>query len=189
MNADTRGRIVRTAMELFWAKGFQSTSIADILSRSQLHAGSLYHFFPGKQQLLEAVLEAYRDGIERMTKINKGRAFYTTPEQLGRFVEQVHDDRFYALWLLVVTTGFTWLALDGSIAWSRSAASGGVPFSSSCLRKAKASVQGCSPIRREPPRSAIPLSRLPPSTPCSRRTTPTPRRRSGPRCPSSTRSA
>ena len=64
MNADTRTRIVMAAMELFWAKGFQSTSIADILSRTQVHSGSLYHFFPGKQQLLLAVLEAYRDGIE-----------------------------------------------------------------------------------------------------------------------------
>ena len=64
MNADTRQRIVMTAMELFWEKGFQSTSIADILSRSQVHSGSLYHFFPGKQDVLAAVLEAYRDGIE-----------------------------------------------------------------------------------------------------------------------------
>ncbi len=64
MNADTRDKIVRTAMELFWAKGFQSTSIADILSRSQVHSGSLYHFFPGKQDVLAAVLEAYRDGID-----------------------------------------------------------------------------------------------------------------------------
>jgi AcrR family transcriptional regulator len=64
MNVDTRNRIVMTAMELFWEKGFQSTSIADILSRSQVHSGSLYHFFPGKQDVLAAVLEAYRDGIE-----------------------------------------------------------------------------------------------------------------------------
>lgn len=64
MNAATRHRIVMTAMELFWEKGFQSTSIADILSRSQIHSGSLYHFFPGKQDVLAAVLEAYRDGIE-----------------------------------------------------------------------------------------------------------------------------
>jgi AcrR family transcriptional regulator len=64
MNADTRSRIVRTAMDLFWEKGFQSTSVADILSRSQVHSGSLYHFFPGKQDVLAAVLEAYRDGIE-----------------------------------------------------------------------------------------------------------------------------
>ena len=64
MNADTRSRIVMTAMDLFWEKGFQSTSVADILSRSQVHSGSLYHFFPGKQDVLAAVLEAYRDGIE-----------------------------------------------------------------------------------------------------------------------------
>jgi TetR/AcrR family transcriptional regulator, transcriptional repressor for nem operon len=64
MNTDTRQRIVLTAMELFWEKGFQSTSIADILSRTQVHSGSLYHFFPGKQDVLAAVLEAYRDGIE-----------------------------------------------------------------------------------------------------------------------------
>jgi TetR/AcrR family transcriptional repressor of nem operon len=63
MNTDTRNRIVMTAMELFWEKGFQSTSVADILSRSQVHSGSLYHFFPGKQDVLAAVLEAYRDGI------------------------------------------------------------------------------------------------------------------------------
>lgn len=61
--ADTRGRIVMAAMELFWAKGYNSTSIADILSRTQLNAGSLYHVFPGKQDVLIAVLEAYRDGL------------------------------------------------------------------------------------------------------------------------------
>lgn len=61
--ADPRTRIVMAAMELFWAKGFNSTSIADILSRTQLNAGSLYHVFPGKQDVLIAVLEAYRDGL------------------------------------------------------------------------------------------------------------------------------
>ena len=63
---DTRQRIVEAAMELFWLKGYGSTSIADILSRSQVNSGSLYHFFPGKQDLLIAVLEAYRDNIGPM---------------------------------------------------------------------------------------------------------------------------
>ena len=63
---DTRSRIIVAAMELFWEKGFNSTSVADILSRSQVNSGSLYHFFPGKQDVLIAVLEAYRDGIGEM---------------------------------------------------------------------------------------------------------------------------
>src|SRR4051812_5461088 len=66
MVKDTRQRIVEAAMELFWLKGYGSTSISDILSRSQVNSGSLYHFFPGKQDLLIAVLEAYRDGIGPM---------------------------------------------------------------------------------------------------------------------------
>ena len=66
MAKDTRWRIVEAAMELFWLKGYGSTSIADILSRSQVNSGSLYHFFPGKQDVLLAVLEAYRDGIHQM---------------------------------------------------------------------------------------------------------------------------
>src|SRR3954471_13648355 len=66
MATGTRDRIVEAAMELFWHKGFGSTSIADILSRSQVNSGSLYYFFPGKQDVLIAVLEAYRDGIGPM---------------------------------------------------------------------------------------------------------------------------
>ncbi|MGD9738167.1 MAG: TetR/AcrR family transcriptional regulator [Bauldia sp.] len=63
---DTRTRIILAAMELFGDKGFNSTSVADILSRSQVNSGSLYHFFPGKQDVLVAVLEMYRDGIGEM---------------------------------------------------------------------------------------------------------------------------
>jgi AcrR family transcriptional regulator len=64
MAPDRRNRILMTAMELFGEKGYYSTSVSDILSRSQVHSGSLYHFFPGKQDVLVGVLEFYRDGIE-----------------------------------------------------------------------------------------------------------------------------
>jgi AcrR family transcriptional regulator len=62
----TRDRIVHAAMELFWRKGYGSTSIADILETAKVNSGSLYYFFKGKQDLLVAVLEAYRDGIGPM---------------------------------------------------------------------------------------------------------------------------
>ena len=61
-----REKIIGAAMDLFWSKGYNSTSIADILSRTQLNSGSLYHAFPGKQDILIAVLEAYREGLYPM---------------------------------------------------------------------------------------------------------------------------
>jgi TetR/AcrR family transcriptional repressor of nem operon len=62
----TRGRFLAAGMRLFAAKGYQSTSIADLLQEVDAHSGSFYHFFPTKQDLLLAVLKAYRDGIESM---------------------------------------------------------------------------------------------------------------------------
>jgi AcrR family transcriptional regulator len=64
--AATRMRIVLAAMELFWEKGYQSTSVADLLRRAEVHSGSLYHFFPGKQDVLLAVLDLYHGGIDEM---------------------------------------------------------------------------------------------------------------------------
>jgi AcrR family transcriptional regulator len=51
---------------LFAEKGYGSTSVADILKAADANAGSLYHAFPTKQDLLLAVLEAYRQGIGPM---------------------------------------------------------------------------------------------------------------------------
>ncbi len=64
--ADTRNRLVTVAMKLFWEKGYGATSIQDILREADVHAGSLYHFFPTKQDLLLTSLERYRDGIHPM---------------------------------------------------------------------------------------------------------------------------
>jgi AcrR family transcriptional regulator len=66
VGAATRMRIVLAAMELFWEKGYQSTSVADLLKRADVHSGSLYHFFPGKQEVLLAVLDLYHGGIDEM---------------------------------------------------------------------------------------------------------------------------
>src|SRR5437868_10813064 len=62
----TRERLVTTAMTLFWEKGYDSTSVADVLHKAGVNSGSLYHFFPGKQDLLIAVLDMYHRGIGPM---------------------------------------------------------------------------------------------------------------------------
>lgn len=66
MSHETRDRIVFAAMRLFAEKGYGSTSVADILQAAKVNSGSLYHFFPGKQDVLLGVLQAYREGIKPM---------------------------------------------------------------------------------------------------------------------------
>ena len=62
----TRARLIHAALQLFADKGYGSTSVADVRQSAQVHSGSLYHFFPGKQELLLAVLDTYLAGIGPM---------------------------------------------------------------------------------------------------------------------------
>lgn len=66
MAEDTRDRLTFTAMRLFAEKGYESTSVSDILRAAGANSGSLYHFFETKQDLLMEVLRRYRDGIGPM---------------------------------------------------------------------------------------------------------------------------
>ena len=66
MSEGTKDKLVFEAMRLFAEKGYSATSIADILKAAGANSGSLYYFFPTKQELLLAVLRAYQAGIGTM---------------------------------------------------------------------------------------------------------------------------
>ena len=97
---DTRTRLVLAALQLFWAKGYGSTSIADVLQAAKVNSGSLYHFFPGKQDLLLAVLDLYRAGIRTMLLEPAWRGVHDPIERvfalLARYRQSLADtDCFY----------------------------------------------------------------------------------------------
>jgi TetR/AcrR family transcriptional repressor of nem operon len=59
-----RDRIVEAARQLFFRQGYTATGISQILKVAEARSGSLYHFFPSKEDLLAAVLERYRGMLE-----------------------------------------------------------------------------------------------------------------------------
>jgi TetR/AcrR family transcriptional regulator, transcriptional repressor for nem operon len=63
MKNSTRDRLVEAARTLFWKHGYASTGIAQILKETDAKSGSLYYFFPTKEDLLLAVLEWYRENL------------------------------------------------------------------------------------------------------------------------------
>jgi len=60
----TRERIVDAGLYLFWLQGYAATGMAEILARAEANAGSFYHFFKTKEELLLAVLELYIQSLE-----------------------------------------------------------------------------------------------------------------------------
>ena len=61
--ASTRARLVDVAREQFGAAGYDQTSIEAILTASGVARGALYHHFPTKEALFDAVLDAVVAGI------------------------------------------------------------------------------------------------------------------------------
>ena len=49
------------AMEVFWAKGYEGTSLNDLLAAMELSKSSLYETFGSKHELFLAALDRYRD--------------------------------------------------------------------------------------------------------------------------------
>lgn len=59
----TRDRIIESARDLFLMQGYNATGLSEIVKRAEVNSGSLYYFFPTKEDLLLAVLDWYRENI------------------------------------------------------------------------------------------------------------------------------
>lgn len=54
------------AMQAFWAKGYQATSLSDLMEATGLHKGSLYQAFGDKHSLFIQALKRYLSDMRRM---------------------------------------------------------------------------------------------------------------------------
>jgi AcrR family transcriptional regulator len=63
----TRGRLVAAAAKLFAEKGYEATSIEDLLHELGMSRGALYHHFDSKEAVFEAVLHQIEAEVAEAT--------------------------------------------------------------------------------------------------------------------------
>jgi TetR/AcrR family transcriptional repressor of nem operon len=64
---------LQEAMEIFWAKGFEATSMQDLVDGMGINRQSLYDTFGHKEKLYHAALERYRGkAVEQMFALLEG---------------------------------------------------------------------------------------------------------------------
>lgn len=86
----TRGRLVEAARELFLAQGYEATSVKEILLKARVNSGSLYYFFPRKEDLLLCVLDQYKTLLGPMVI---DPAFARTTDPIERVFEVLQGYR------------------------------------------------------------------------------------------------
>ncbi len=55
----TKNRIIDAAWQLFHEKGYDDTTIEDIIARSETSKGTFYHYFEGKDSLLSSLSNVF----------------------------------------------------------------------------------------------------------------------------------
>ena len=63
----TRGQLVAIARRMFAERGYEDTSIEAVLREAGVSRGSLYHHFPSKEALFEAVAEDVETTVGEQT--------------------------------------------------------------------------------------------------------------------------
>jgi len=70
---ETKALIIDTALAVFCRKGYADTRLEDIAEEAGLTRGAIYHHFPGKVGLYEALLEAKTSGARELIGILDGQ--------------------------------------------------------------------------------------------------------------------
>ncbi|HOK23721.1 MAG TPA: helix-turn-helix domain-containing protein, partial [Candidatus Hydrothermia bacterium] len=64
---DTKQKILRAARDVFGKKGFYETRMEDIATEAGIAKGTLYIYFPSKEELYECLLrEGLKDAVKKI---------------------------------------------------------------------------------------------------------------------------
>lgn len=88
----SRDRIVESANSLFYTKGYNQTSFADIAASVGITKGNLHYHYKSKEELLEAVIE-YRMNIIANQLEQWDEQFPDPKSKLNRFVQMLLNEK------------------------------------------------------------------------------------------------
>ena len=109
--AERRMEFLNTAQELFFAKGYEQTSVEAIIKEMKLSKGTFYYYFKSKEELLDALVERLsekileevkkivdREDLNAITKLNRAYAVTRSVklenlELLKVLLKVIYDDK------------------------------------------------------------------------------------------------
>jgi AcrR family transcriptional regulator len=109
--AATRERLLAAARRLFGERGYEATSIESVLAASGVARGALYHHFPSKAELFDAVLvDVLVEIAERSAAAAAGRKDPLEGLRAGShaWLEMALDPAIQRIALLDPTTAVGW---------------------------------------------------------------------------------
>ena len=81
-----KDQILDTSLQLFMKKGFDATSISDILSQLDIARGTLYYHFESKEAIMDAIIERLLNQVlEKIEKLMTNNSLSQAEKFMGFF--------------------------------------------------------------------------------------------------------
>jgi AcrR family transcriptional regulator len=98
-----RLQLIDTALDVFAAKGLEAATIKDLSDAAGVAQGLLYHYFPSKEALLEAVLERhdFLPEIRRITSVDRDRPAAKVLLEVARGFARMLDENRSVMQLML----------------------------------------------------------------------------------------
>ena len=90
---NTKGRIVSAAWKLFYDQGYEQTTVEDIIAESGTSKGSFYHYFEGKDALLETLSLIFDEKYEQLQAVAESMDAVAALTFLNRELFTMIDNR------------------------------------------------------------------------------------------------
>ena len=65
----TKARIVKSAWNLFYKNGYEQTTVEEIIAASKTSKGTFYHYFKGKEALLNSLSYLFDEKYEELVPL------------------------------------------------------------------------------------------------------------------------
>lgn len=85
----SRGKLLDIAEDLFVKKGYEGTSINDILKKAKLSKGGFYHYFKSKDEIFSAVIDKHLLIIRQEMETVVADKNLTAPEKLEFYITRI----------------------------------------------------------------------------------------------------
>lgn len=90
-----RQKIIDAAISLFYAKGYNGTSVRDIAKQADVNVANISYYFAGKQGLLEQLVSDFLEGYLRTIEMTfEQRNFLSSKEVLFQMVRNILQYQF-----------------------------------------------------------------------------------------------
>jgi len=91
---ERKAELIDCAQRLFFEKGYEATTVADILERTGLSKGAFYHHFSSKEELLHALIERLAAAMLAMARSLLEDDSISELTRLSRFIQKSGEIQF-----------------------------------------------------------------------------------------------